>query len=55
MKRKSAKTVQKGTLVIGEMIEFTDPAEQAELDRRCREAEKAIAGRQAKASERKVT
>ena len=42
MKRKSAKTVQKRTLVIGEMIEITDPAEKAALDRRFREAEKAL-------------
>ena len=43
MKNKSPKTTRKGILHIGEMIQITDPAEQAALDRRCREAEKAFA------------
>jgi hypothetical protein len=43
MKRRTQKTPVKGILVRGEMVEITDPAEQAELDRRCREAEKAMA------------
>ena len=49
MRRKSSKTVHKGTLVIGEMIEITDPAEKAEVDRRFREAEKALAAGQTNA------
>ncbi len=43
MKRRTQKPPVKGILVRGEMVEITDPAEQAELDRRCREAEKAMA------------
>ena len=45
MKRKTQKTPAKGILIRGDMIEITDPAEQAALDRRCRAAEKAMAGR----------
>jgi hypothetical protein len=37
------KVVRKPTLQIFKAIPITDPAEQAELDRRCREAEKALA------------
>lgn len=43
MRNKSPKIVQKGILKTGVMMPITDPAEQAELDRRCREAEKAMA------------
>ena len=46
MKNKSRKPVVKGILKIGTMIEITDPAEKAALDRRCREAEKAMANGQ---------
>jgi hypothetical protein len=51
MKAKSRKTAQ-GILKTGVMIPITDPAEQAELDRRCREAETALAG--GRASPRKT-
>ena len=44
MKDKPRKTPYKPTLQTWELIEITDPAEQAELDRRCREAEKMFAG-----------
>ena len=47
MKNKPRRTTRKGTLHIGEMIQITDPAEQAALDRRCREAEKQVAARKA--------
>ena len=43
MKRRRIKPVVKGILKTGVMIPITDPAEQAELDRRCRDAEKAMA------------
>ena len=43
MKNKSQKAPVKGTLKTGVMIPITDPAE---LDRRCREAEKAMAAGQ---------
>jgi hypothetical protein len=43
MTRKTQKTPVKGILIRGEMTEITDPAEQAELDRRWRAAEKAMA------------
>ena len=43
MKNKPRKATPKGTLITGVMIPITDPAEQAALDRRCREAEKALA------------
>ena len=46
MKKKNRKVVQ-GILQTGEMIPITDPAEQAELDRRCREAEKMLAKQEA--------
>jgi hypothetical protein len=45
MKSKSRKTVR-GTLVRGKLIEVTDPAEFAELERRVRAAEKAMAARE---------
>jgi hypothetical protein len=44
MKSKPRKPVR-GILQEGEMIPITGPAEQAALDRRCREAEKMLAGR----------
>jgi hypothetical protein len=56
MKNKSRKTPRKGTLVEFELVEITDPAEQAEFDRRCRDAEKAFAraeARKAKPRKRK--
>jgi hypothetical protein len=43
MKNESKKIPIKGILKTGVMIPITDPAEQAELDRRCREAEKRLA------------
>ena len=45
MKNKTRKRQRKPTLVECELIEITDPVEIAELDRRCREAEKMLAGR----------
>jgi hypothetical protein len=45
MKNKSRKTVP-GILVRGELVEVTDPAEFAELERRVRAAEKAMAARE---------
>lgn len=47
MKNKSRKVPYKPTLVECELVEITDPAEQAALDRRCREAEKMLAAREA--------
>ena len=44
MKNKSRKPAR-GILQEWEMIPITDPAEQAALDRRCREAEKMLADR----------
>jgi hypothetical protein len=44
MNNKSRKTVR-GILVKGELVEITDPAEIAELERRVRAAEKALADR----------
>ena len=52
MKNKSPKTVRGGTLKTGVMIPITDPAEQAALDRRCREAEKAMAAGRPEARKR---
>jgi len=43
MKNKSQKTPQKPILQDCELIEITDPAEQAALDQRCRAAEKSLA------------
>jgi len=42
MKKKPKKARWKPTLVECELVEITDPAEQAELDRRFRAAEKAL-------------
>jgi hypothetical protein len=47
MKNNSRKTAPKSTLQEYELVEITDPGEQAELDRRCREAEKMLAEREA--------
>jgi siroheme synthase (precorrin-2 oxidase/ferrochelatase) len=44
MRKKTQKTVR-GTLREFVMVPITDPAEQAALDRRCREAEKLLAAR----------
>jgi len=44
MKNKSRKTSGKSILHDGVLVPITDPAEQAALDRRCREAEKILAG-----------
>ena len=43
MKDKSAKKMRGPTLQEFELVPITDPAELAELDRRCREAEKTLA------------
>jgi len=48
MKNKPRKLPYKPTLVEYEMVEITDPAEQAALDRRIRAAEKMLAARDAK-------
>jgi hypothetical protein len=45
MKSKSRKTVP-GILVTGKLVEITDPAEIADLERRVRAAEKAMAARE---------
>jgi hypothetical protein len=45
MKNKSRKPMGKSILHDGVMVPITDPAEQAALDRRCREAEKLLAAR----------
>ncbi len=45
MKKKARKPV-KGVLVECELVEVTDPAEFAELERRVRAAEKAMAARE---------
>jgi hypothetical protein len=52
MKNRPRKTVQ-GILKRSVLVPVTDPAEQAELDRRCREAEKAMAAGARKAKPRK--
>jgi hypothetical protein len=46
MKNKARKTPRKSTLHISELVEITDPVEQAALDRRFRAAEKALAARE---------
>lgn len=46
MKKKSQKTPYKPTLQEFELVEVTDPAEFAELERRVRAAEKAMAARE---------
>ena len=43
MKKRPQKPVSRGILKTGVLVPITDPAEQAELDRRCREAEKGMA------------
>ena len=42
MKNKSRKTLRKTTLKEFVIVPITDPAEQAALDRRCEQAEKAL-------------
>jgi hypothetical protein len=44
LKNNSRKT-SRGILQVWQMIPITDPAEQAAIDSRCREAEKLLAGR----------
>lgn len=46
MKKNSRKKSRQSILVDSELIPVTDPVEFAELDRRCRAAEKAMAERQ---------
>jgi hypothetical protein len=58
MKSKSRKTLRKTTLKEFVIVPITDPAEQAALDRRCDEQEKALTpaspdSRKSKASRRK--
>jgi hypothetical protein len=58
MKNKSRKTLAKTTIKEFVIVPITDPAEQAALDRRCREAEKALsaaglASRRSKSSKAK--
>jgi len=48
MKNKARKPEQKGILHIGQIVPITDPAEQAALDRRCRDAEKVLAAKASK-------
>ncbi len=43
MKNKSRKPLRKPTLQEFVLVPITDPAEQAALDRRCEQAEKALA------------
>jgi hypothetical protein len=43
MKKKSPKPLGKPTLHDFELVPITDPAEQAALERRCKEAEKRLA------------
>lgn len=54
MKKNSKKAPAKGRLILGRIIEITDPAEQAALDRRCEEAEKILAARTSAGKPRKV-
>lgn len=49
MKKKVRKAPHKPMLQEWELVEITDPAEQAALDRRIREAEKMLAARAAAA------
>jgi len=53
MENKGRKVVRKPTLQVFKAIPITDPAEQAELDRRCSEAEKAFAAASRKSGKRK--
>jgi hypothetical protein len=58
MKNKSRKTLPRTTLKEFVIVPITDPAEQAALDRRCEQAEKALTpagpdSRKAKSSRRK--
>jgi hypothetical protein len=53
MKKKSPKKMLGPTLQEFELVPVTDPAEFASLDRRCRAADKAMAGAERKAGKRK--
>jgi hypothetical protein len=53
MKNKSPKKMRGPTLQEFELVPITDPVELAELDRRCREAEKEMAAAERTASKRK--
>jgi len=53
MKNKAQKTKRVPTLQDFVVIPITDPAEQAELDRRCKEAEKTLAATSRIAGKRK--
>jgi hypothetical protein len=53
MESKGRKVVRKPTLQVFKAIPITDPAEQAELDRRCKAAEKAMATAEGKTAKRK--
>jgi hypothetical protein len=46
MKKQPRKKPRKSILIEGELVPVTDPVEFAELDRRCRAAEKAMASLQ---------
>jgi hypothetical protein len=54
MKNKSRKPMGGGILKRSVLVPITDPAEQAEFDRRCREAEKAMAAGQTSARKGKT-
>ena len=54
MSNKSRKKMRGPTLQEIELVPITDPAEFAELDRRCREAEKAMAAAERQAEKRKA-
>jgi hypothetical protein len=53
MKNKSRKNGRAPTLQTFELVPITDPAEQAALDQRCREAEKALAAADANSGKAK--
>ena len=53
MKKTNRKPRWTPTLITGKLIEITDPAEQAELDRRWRAAMKAVAENELRAAKRK--
>jgi hypothetical protein len=44
MKNNRKKPARKSTLILGELVEITNPREQAEIDRRFRAAERAVEG-----------
>jgi hypothetical protein len=53
MENKGRKVLRKPTLQVVKAVPITDPAEQAELDRRCREAERAMASANRNSGKRK--